>query len=491
MLQKNRIHLLKLSYRYWVIILGLFFVQTIQAQTQSLTTILESLSEQYEVFFSYDADLLSEEQVIFKPKEKETAEVAIKRLLTKVGLNYDRFEEKYYVIYQKGYEKPSNFPIQKESVKKPKTKKKNQKLLSSILIDAEENLPVSDAFIFIRNTSISTTSDLSGFFQLAVGDFSRGDLVITHLNYQTQTFSLANGTILPEEIRLTPKNLAFAEVKVKAKRMKSKKRKQWLKQFTAALFGEGNNRRKMKLLNPEVVLFQEKDGILLAEAIDYLSIYNPSLGYQLRFYLESFRTEGEETDYMGKVYFEDKKIPLAIKNHRNVLKIERKRKKTHQRSKKYFFRFLLAGNLDTQQFPFGEAILDENRQVIYFNPLTIDSLTFKRGEFQDTLLTENFFAFSNKKIIAEWGGSSPLSSYATCFLFAEKGRIILDHSGEILNSKEIVEVGYWTGRRLADLMPMEYNFTRPIVVEKATEEVENELVNKAKEFPRVNLVVEH
>ena len=348
----------------------------------------------------------------------------------------------------------------------------------------KKNSPISDAFIFIRNSSISTTSDLSGFFQLAVGNFSRGELVITHLNYQTQTFSLADRTGLPKEIRLTPKNLAFAEVKVKAKRMKSKKRKQWLKQFTTALFGEGNNKRGMKLLNPEAVWFQEKDGVLLAEAVNYLSIYNPSLGYQLRFYLESFRTEGEQTEYIGKVYFEDKKIPLAIKNHRNVLRIERKRKKTYQRSKKYFFRSLLAGDLDTEQFPYGEAILDDNRKVIYFNPLTLDSLTFKRGQFQDTLLTENFFAFSNKKIVAEWGRSSTLNNYATCFLHAKNGQIILDHSGEILNPKEIVEVGYWTGRRLADLMPMEYNFTRPIVVEKEAEDIVSELASKINQLPQ-------
>ncbi|GEM_PF-2236131 len=489
MWQKNKIDLFKLNYRCWVIILGLLFIQNIEAQTRSLTTILESLSEQYQVFFSYDADLLSKEQVLFELKETETSEVAIERLLTKVGLSYDRFEEKYYVIYQKGYERPTNLPIQKEPAKKPKSKKKIQKLLSSILIDAEENLPVSDAFIFIRNTSISTTSDLSGFFQLAVGDFSRGELVITHLNYQTLTFSLADIASLPEEIPLTPKNLAFAEVKVKAKRMKSKKRKQWLKQFTTALFGEGNNRRGMKLLNPEAVWFQEKDGVLLAEAVDYLSIYNPSLGYQLRFYLEAFRTEEDHIDYIGKVYFEDKKTPLAIKKHRNALKIDKRRKKTYQRSKKYFFRSLLTGNLDRKQFPFGEAILDDNQQVIHFTHLTMDSLIILRGQFQDTLLTDNFFAFSNKKIVTEWGQSAKINNYATCLLHAKKGQIVLDHSGEILNPKEIVEVGYWTGRRLANLMPMEYNFTRPITVEKEAEDVVSELAKSINELPQEKVYV--
>ncbi len=248
-------------------------------------------------------------------------------------------------------------------------------------------------------------------------------------------------------------------------------------------FGEGNNRRGMKLLNPEAVWFQEKDGVLLAEAVDYLSIYNPSLGYQLRFYLEAFRTEEDHIDYIGKVYFEDKKIPLAIKKQRNALKIDKRRKKTYLRSKKYFFRSLLAGNLDNKQYPFGEAILDENQQVLHFTSLTLDSLSILRGQFQDTLLIANFFAFSNRKIVAEWGRSASINNYATCLLHAKNGQIILDHSGEILNPKEIVEIGYWTARRLADLMPMEFNFVRPIIDQKEAEEIVSELAKRVNELP--------
>ena len=485
---KQKIPFLKSTSNYWAIILGLLLIQGVHAQTRSLPSVLEALSEHYKVFFSYDADLLLKEQSDFKIKHSETTEIAIDRLLTKAGFSYDRFEEKYYVIYQKGFERPTSLPtqVEKPTQRKKQTKKrKQQKLLSSMLLDAEEGIPISDAFIFIRNTSISTTSDLSGTFQLEVGDFARGELVITHLNYKTLTFSLSEMTSLPEVIPLSPKNLAFAEVKVKAKRLNSKKRKQWLKQFTKALFGEGFNRRGMKLLNPEVVWFQEKEGELVAEAVDYLSIYNPSLGYQLRFYLEEFRTKGEDQIvYTGKVYFEDKKVALAIKRQANAIKIERKRKKTHQRSKKYFFRGLLTGDLDSEQFPFGEAILDENRRVLYFNPLTLDSLILKRGLFQDTLLTDNFFAFSNKKMIATWGRTSALNNYATCYLFAKEGRIILDHSGEIVNPKEIIEVGYWTTRRLANLMPMEYNFVRPLVGGKEADDVVSSLANKVNKLPQ-------
>ena len=257
-------------------------------------------------------------------------------------------------------------------------------------------MPISDAFIFIRNTSISTTSDLSGRFQIESGRYTSEELVITHLNYQTLTLSLADYTRFPSLIRLSPKNLAFAEVKVNAKRVKSKNRKKWLKQFTEAFFGEGNNRKGMKLLNPEVIWFQEKNGQLLAEAIDYLSVENTALGYKLRFYLETFQTDSkDQTDYRGKVYFEDL---LPSVNLKKQARIKRKRRRTFQRSKKYFFRSLVARDLDEAQFPFGEAILDDNRQLIFFNPLTLDSLTIKKGHTQDTLLVDNFFAFSNKKI---------------------------------------------------------------------------------------------
>jgi len=282
--QKNRPFFLLFKLRFLSIILASLFISGINAQPHSLPAVLEVLSQQYQVFFSYDADLLAKEQVNFIVDKNETAESAIQRLLSRVGLNYDRFEDKYYVIYQKGYEKPTALPIVTSKKSTAHKKKKIKKILSSLLLDDKTELPISDAFIFIRNTSIGTTSDLLGYFSLEIGDFKRGELVITHLNYQTKTFRLTDLENLAGIVRLSPKNLAFAEVKVKAKRLKSKKRKQWMKQFTKALFGEGSNRRGMKILNPEVVWFQEKDGELLAEAVDYLSIYNPSLGYQLRFY---------------------------------------------------------------------------------------------------------------------------------------------------------------------------------------------------------------
>lgn len=476
---KKKRPIVKSIFRHWLIVFGMLYMQGIQAQTHSLPVVLEALSQHYQIFFSYDADLLAKEQIQFEIDETETAAAAVKRLLSIQGLSYDCFENIYYVIYQGEQEKLADPP--------PTITKQNKIKIffGSLLIDEEEGFPIADAFIFIRNTSISTTSDLSGTFSLEVSDFSRGELVITHLNYKTRTFALAEVEHLPETIRLSPKNLAFAEVKVKAKRLRSKKRKQWMKQFTKALFGEGNNKRGMKILNPEVVWFQEKEGVLLAEAVDYLSIYNPSLGYQLRFYLETFRTDAaNHTDYIGKVFFEDKKKDLTLEKQRNSTKIERRRQKTFKRSKKYFFRSLLAGEINPKQFLFGEAILDDNRQVIFFNPLTLDSLTIKRGPFQDTLLTDNFFAFTNKKIVTEWGRSSALNNYATCFLFAENGQIIIDHSGEIVNAKEIIEIGYWTGRRLADLMPMEYNFVRPIIEQPEAEDVVSNLANKVVEFPQ-------
>ncbi len=483
---KNRLNnctIRKFSFKV-VGILCLHLLSTLlPAQTSSLPTILDALGKHYEVFFSYDFDKLASEKIDFQIDEKETVLEAIDRLKSMTGLTYDRFEEKYYVIYKKAP------PRKRLTVAKQKIKA----LLTSVLIDGKEDVPISDAFIFIRNTSISTISDLSGRFQIEPGGFTRGELVITHLNYQTLTLSLADYSSLPNLIRLSPKNLAFAEVEVNAKRAKSKNRKKWMKQFTEAFFGDGNNRKGMELLNPEVVWFQETDGVLLAEAVDYLAIENTALGYKLRFYLEEFRLEvDDKIDYTGKVYFEDL---LASTKPRKQAKIKRRRQKTFQRSKKYFFRSLLSGNLDVEQFPFGEALLDDNRNLLYFEPLTLDSLPIKRGAVQDTLLIDNFFAFTNKNMVDTWGYNgryyrpSSLNTYATCFLHAENGQIIIDHSGELMNAKEIIEVGYWTTRRLANLMPMEYNFVRPVFQEKSSDDLVGHLANTLNSLPQEKVYV--
>ena len=73
---------------------------TITAQGALLTDALDKLSEQYQVFFAYDADLLRNIEVNDDLSQYRSFEDAITGLLRKSGLDYDLLSAKYCVIYR-------------------------------------------------------------------------------------------------------------------------------------------------------------------------------------------------------------------------------------------------------------------------------------------------------------------------------------------------------------------------------------------------------
>lgn len=67
-----------------------------------LVDVLDDLSSQYQVFFSYEIELLKEVQVDFDFKDGEDLDSAMNRLLNMVDMEYETIGEKYYVIHKKG-----------------------------------------------------------------------------------------------------------------------------------------------------------------------------------------------------------------------------------------------------------------------------------------------------------------------------------------------------------------------------------------------------
>ena len=331
------------------------------------------------------------------------------------------------------------------------------KRLSSTLLEADSGLPISDAFIFIRNSSISTTSDLSGYFEVDKGILSTAELVLTHLNYETRSIDLTTTSILPDTIYLVAKELELAAVEIKSKKGNAKKRKKWMKRFRAAFFGSKSQAKSITFLNPEVIWFQEDGRNLRAEAIDYLSIINHGLGYKIRFYLDTFHLDKRKhVVYSGKVFFED-----LIAQSTNQDQLKKNRGLTYVASKKYFFKSLWDRSIAPEEFTFGMAQMDSKGRLLDFEVKEMNSLPMEQIGKQTIITTDKHFAFANKNIVTKFGASyftGGNDSYATGLLKPLAGKIVFDQNGHIINSHEIEELGYWTQRRIARLLPIEYNY---------------------------------
>ena len=325
------------------------------------------------------------------------------------------------------------------------------------LLDQETQEPVNDAFVFIASTSIGSSSDEEGRVELDIQGLGQVELVISHLNYQLKSLILQAGDVLPTTLYLQPQTLDMDEVVVKSSA--SEKRAQWMRQFEYAFLGPLNIRNKVKIQNSKVLLFSEDEEGLKAEAMDYIDVANESLGYRLRFYLDTFLIDTlGDVRYAGKVFFQE-----AIEK-RNSRRISKARGRAFRNGKEHFFRWLTqdAQDRNHKTFMIGKASLNEVARQLDYEKIAVDDLELNRGLWVDTLVIQDYLVVTNPRLTTRapiWSLPFRLRRRASSMLRSRSGKILISRSGEILNPQDIEEYGHWTAQRVGELMPLDFDFS--------------------------------
>lgn len=163
---------------------------------EPITKVLEQLSEKYQVFFTYDLELLKDVSVDVDNYEGKELEAIINEILKPNSLKYEQLGDKYYVIFdnnRKGkkamrkmkrkikqlqkLEKKGNVNLQPSS-KKSKAKIKSifssaaelvkRQTVTGTITDAKTQEPLVGATVLVVGTLNGTVSDLDGKFSLEV-----------------------------------------------------------------------------------------------------------------------------------------------------------------------------------------------------------------------------------------------------------------------------------------------------------------------------------
>lgn len=164
----------------------------------------------------------------------------------------------------------------------------SQKLLKGTVVDAETAQPISSASIFLNNTSIGTTANGAGSFQLEI-PAGKYDLIVSSIGYET-----ANQTVIATElpsfltIKLIPKVKELETVVVEPFERDGWER--WGRFFIENFIGTSSFAKACRIKNSSVLKFRnsKKRGELTAFALEPLLIENPSLGYTIQYQLENF-----------------------------------------------------------------------------------------------------------------------------------------------------------------------------------------------------------
>ena len=334
-----------------------------------------------------------------------------------------------------------------------------QRDLDILVLDKSSGEPIENAFVFLDKTTKGGYTDIRGRILIRQVENQEFTLVFTHLLYEEIRL---NSSVLDDSpqiiVEMETKSYDLGEVIVSTKRKNSRKYKSWFKKFEKAFIGDRKVRRKVKIENPEVIWFEETDGVLYAHAVDNIKLRNELTGYEMLIALRKFSiNEDEDIVYQGSVFFND--ILGDLKNERSITK---RRKDYYRHSRQLFFKSLFWKHpVNDEEFRFGETNKQED-ETFAFQEREVEQLKWNRGVRADTLVMDGYLTITIKDKLLnafKYQGlveSKHREAIGTSFLFSNSGKYIVDKQGILINQSDIEESGYWTKFRMAHEFPSSY-----------------------------------
>lgn len=184
-----------------------------------------------------------------------------------------------------------------------------QRPIKGVVLDAEKATPIPKASVFLNNTSIGTTTNDEGKFELFV-PAGRFELIVSSIGYQTQNrnISAADATDF-YTVRLPVKAPDLEEVIIEPYEKNGWDK--WGKWFTENFLGTSAYSRDCRIKNPDVLKFRnsKRTNDLVVTATAPLVIENKGLGYRISYQLENFRYDftTHYLFYAGYPFFEQMK----------------------------------------------------------------------------------------------------------------------------------------------------------------------------------------
>ena len=148
-----------------------------------------------------------------------------------------------------------------------------------------KGLPLVGASVYINSTSIGTTTNDEGEFELVIKN-GKYDLIASYIGFNTAQYSLDTETInQPIVFKLNPKSNMLDEVVVsnKKNKMSAEDRAYFLAQFKNTFLGKTNLSKQCRILNEGVIDldYDIATRILEASVSEPIIIEHKGLGYKI------------------------------------------------------------------------------------------------------------------------------------------------------------------------------------------------------------------
>jgi len=324
--------------------------------------------------------------------------------------------------------------------------------IEGVVYDSKTKEPIPGVAIYLRGTSIITTSNKDGKFLLSVERVVNTTLEFSHLSYESLTIEK------PFEHQekayyLKEKVSTLSEVRVVSDRYS---REDKMRVFKEEFLGRSAAGKSCIIVNEEdiVLHYDSETTTLICYAINPIVIENKYLAYRITFDLHNFAIQYTENtlnmNKAKKVFFTGASS-FADQSPYNILYAKR-RLEVYLRSSQSFFKNLATNTLEESKF----RIFNRFRQIKLDQYFTVvDAKPFKMVLINpDTDLSRRHSSVDEEPIYGVLGINCN-SMYRSDVVFLIN-RFSVDEFGNISAVDKVVFFGDMGDQRLGDMLPMDF-----------------------------------
>ena len=312
--------------------------------------------------------------------------------------------------------------------------------LSGKVFDIKTKQPLMAVSIYFDNTTIGTTTDEFGNFNIEYSDAIQSNLIISYLGYETVIVSdyrsKSNITVkLKEALNQLNEVVVYADDGLS--------RKQKIKLFRKQFLGFSKFSKSCRILNEEdlILRYNKKDNTLTVSAKKPVLVKNRSLQYEITYDIVDFEIAFRYVDpkldkysiqsvlYTGTAFYKD----LNTTNKRSI---SVNREKSFKGSVQHFMRSLFDKNLRKEGFD------------IFYKRLQVDEWQFFKVEDISNSSFKKVALETKVDILFKLKYQSVLKPLVTHFY--------VDKYGNYSPIKELLFGGVMGDQRIGDLLPINY-----------------------------------
>lgn len=180
--------------------------------------------------------------------------------------------------------------------------------ISGKVLDSN-NEPLIGASVYLNNTSIGTTTNDLGEFELSI---KKGihDLIVSYLGYETIQYQIdTNKPTRKFTFKTKAADNVLDEIVIRNKKYSAEDRAYFLSRFRTSFIGKTELSRNCKIINPDVIQFDFNplSNVLDAYVSKPIEIVNKDLGYKIYYDLVHYELSQTKITYLGYSRYEQMK----------------------------------------------------------------------------------------------------------------------------------------------------------------------------------------